>query len=88
MKAPSYYFYMVRCQDDTLYSGITTDLVRRVEEHNSDAKGARYTRARQPVELVYQEVHDSRSSASKREAEVKKYTKQQKEALISQKKSL
>ncbi len=67
-----YFVYMLRCSDDTFYTGIATQLERRVEEHNSSEKGAKYTRARRPVVLVYSEVHPDRSSASKREYEIKK----------------
>ena len=73
---------MVRCADDTLYTGITTDLQRRLEEHNGDDRiGARYTRARRPVVLVYSEQAESRSAAACREAAIKKLTRQQKLAL-------
>ena len=54
--AQSWYVYVVRCRDDSLYTGITTELERRIEEHNHSPKGARYTRARRPVELVYSEA--------------------------------
>jgi len=67
-----YFVYMLKCADDTFYTGIATQLERRVEEHNSSDKGAKYTRARRPVVLVYSEVHPDRSSASKREYEIKK----------------
>jgi putative endonuclease len=67
-----YYVYMLECADGTLYTGITTDLERRVEEHNSSDKGAKYTRMRRPVRLVYSETHEDRSSASKREYHIKK----------------
>ena len=67
-----YYVYMLECADGTLYTGIATDLERRVEEHNSSAKGAKYTRARRPVTLVYSERYEDRSSASKREYAIKK----------------
>ena len=72
MSKTSYYIYMVLCSDDTFYTGITTDLTRRIEEHNSSPKGAKYTKARRPVSLVYSEVHLDRSSASKRECQIKK----------------
>jgi putative endonuclease len=49
-----YWVYMVRCEDDSLYTGLTTDVPRRVQAHNREAKGARYTRARRPVTLVWQ----------------------------------
>jgi len=67
-----YYVYIVKCADETLYTGISTELNRRVEEHNGSDKGAKYTRVRRPVKLVYSEVCPDRSSASKREYEIKK----------------
>jgi len=68
-----WYVYIVECRDKTLYTGITTELERRVEEHNnSDEKGARYTRARRPVKLVYHEIVDSRGEAVKRETAIKR----------------
>ena len=78
-----YYVYILECADNTLYTGITTDLERRVTEHNSSSKGARYTRTRRPVRLVYSEACEDRSSASKREYVIKKsMTKAQKLQLI------
>ena len=74
---------MLRCTDNTLYTGITTNLSRRVFEHNDNKCGAKYTRARQPVHLVYQETFTSRSDAAKREFAIKKLTKDNKELLIS-----
>jgi len=67
-----YYVYIVECADSTFYTGIATDLKRRIEEHNGSDKGAKYTRARRPVSLVYSEEYPDRSSASKREYEIKK----------------
>jgi putative endonuclease len=67
-----YYVYIVQCADETLYTGIATELARRIEEHNHSDKGAKYTRARRPVTLVYHETFEDRSSASKREYEIKK----------------
>jgi len=67
-----YYVYIVQCADDTLYTGIATDLLRRVEEHNGSDKGAKYTRVRRPVHLMYSEEFPDRSLASKREYEIKK----------------
>jgi len=75
--------YIVRCADDSLYTGITTDLERRIHEHNNAKTGAKYTRPRRPVSLVYHEVADSRSHASKREKEIKNLTQQQKLLLIA-----
>ena len=67
-----YFVYMVKCADNTLYTGIATELERRIEEHNGSDKGAKYTRVRRPVSLVYSEEYPDRSSASKREYEIKK----------------
>lgn len=76
--------YVLRCSDDTLYTGVTTDVERRVNEHNQDNKvAAKYTRMRRPVELVYTERCASRSEALKREHGIKKLTRQEKEILIS-----
>lgn len=78
-----YYVYIVKCVDGTLYTGITTALARRVEEHNSSPKGAKYTKNRRPVTLVYSEEHIDRSAASKREYKIKnKMTRVEKLALI------
>jgi len=73
---------MLKCSDDTLYTGITTDLDRRVDEHNNSPKGAKYTRVRRPVELVYSENQKDKSTASKRECEIKKLSRIQKLELI------
>ncbi|QOY53493.1 GIY-YIG nuclease family protein [Candidatus Sulfurimonas baltica] len=73
---------MLKCNDETLYTGITTDLNRRVDEHNSSPKGAKYTRTRRPVELIYFEHHEDKSSASKREYEIKQLSRIQKLELI------
>jgi len=79
-----YYVYIVECADKTLYTGIATELARRVEEHNSSEKGAKYTRVRRPVTLVYSEKYPNRSEASKREYEIKKkMTRVQKLKLIA-----
>ena len=79
----SYFVYILRCSDDTLYTGITTDIKRRVKEHNSSDRGAKYTKLRRPVEVVYSEESESRSSASKREYEIKKLKRQEKMELIN-----
>jgi len=78
-----YFVYMVLCSDNTLYTGITTDLTRRIDEHNFSDRGAKYTKARRPVTLVYQEEYLDRSSASKREYIIKKMTKSNKKLLIN-----
>ncbi|QOR62904.1 GIY-YIG nuclease family protein [Sulfurovum sp. ST-21] len=67
-----YYVYIVQCADETLYTGIATDVERRLEEHNNSEKGAKYTRVRRPVMLVYSEALPDRSSALKREYAIKK----------------
>lgn len=78
-----WYVYMVRCSDESLYTGITKDVERRVEEHNGGGlSGARYTRSRRPVRLVYREILKTRSEAAKREFEIKQLGKEEKEALI------
>jgi putative endonuclease len=77
--------YILRCADNSLYTGVAMDVNRRLEEHNGIEKnGAKYTRARRPVTLVYQESSDSRSAACKREYAIKNLGKLQKEHLISQ----
>lgn len=82
----SWYVYMLRCCDNTLYSGITTDLERRVIEHNTDnKKGAKYTKARRPVELVYKKRCKDRSAAASAEAALRKLTKAEKEILTTTK---
>ena len=82
---PTWFTYIVECRDRSLYTGVTTDLIRRVSEHNGLSgvnKGARYTRSRKPVKLVYSEALQSRSLACQREAQIKKLSRQQKTALI------
>ncbi len=74
--------YLVRCRDNSLYTGIAVNVSRRVAEHNSSAAGARYTRGRRPVVLVYQESVSTRSAALKREHQIKKLPKTAKEALV------
>lgn len=76
--------YMLRCGDGTLYTGITTDTDRRLEEHRS-GKGAKYTRGRGPLELVYSEDCGDKSTALKRELEIKALTREEKVNLIGQK---
>jgi putative endonuclease len=77
----NWFVYMLRCADNTLYTGITTDIQRRVSEHNREQAGAKYTRAKRPVRLVYHESFQNRSQALKREAAIKKLSKKQKETL-------
>lgn len=77
-----WYLYILRCCDGTLYTGITTDVEKRLETHRS-GKGAKYTRGRGPLELVYRETCGSHSDALKREMAVKRLTRIQKEAMIA-----
>jgi len=78
-----WFVYIVRCADDTLYTGVSTDVARRVAEHNAGAPaGARYTRGRRPVVLAYAEVASSRSLALRREREIKALDRTAKLALI------
>lgn len=78
-----YTLYLLRCSDGTLYTGITADLQRRIHEHNTSDKGAKYTRNRRPCIPVYCEQLKSKSAALKREIAIKKMTKAKKEALLS-----
>ncbi len=73
-----WHVYILKCSDSSLYTGITTDIKRRVKEHNFSVKGAKYTRGRRPVECIYTENVDDKSSASKREWEIKKMSKAEK----------
>ena len=82
---PSWFVYLLRCADNSLYTGITTDLNRRLAEHNGENnsnKGARYTRHRRPVCLVYSEILANRASASQREYAIKQLSRTAKEQLI------
>ena len=75
------FVYIVRCADDTLYTGWTTDVARRVAQHNA-GRGARYTRMHRPVTLVYQEEVPDRSAAMRRERAIKKLDRARKERLV------
>lgn len=83
-KSNDWFVYILRCSDKTLYTGITTHLERRLIEHNSKNSITKYTRVRQPVEMVYNENVDSRSNAGKREAFIKSLTRLQKITLIDE----
>lgn len=78
------YVYLVRCSDDTLYCGWTTDLAARLKSHNS-GQGAKYTRSRLPVELVYCEEYEDRREALSREWHIKRMTRGEKTELIGHK---
>ena len=76
--------YILRCSDNSLYTGITKNIAKRLEEHNAGGKlAAKYTRARRPVTLVYEEHASSRSAATKREHEIKQMAKKSKELLVA-----
>ena len=76
-----HFVYILRCGDDSLYTGYTNDIEKRLSVHNS-GKGAKYTRSRLPVELVYYKRVDSKSIGLKLEAKIKKLSKKKKEALV------
>lgn len=73
-----YYLYILKCADKTLYTGITTDIKRRIHEHNKSQLGAKYTKARRPVKLVLSKKFETRSKAAKEEARIKKLTRLEK----------
>ena len=75
------YTYILKCKDDSLYTGWTNDLKERITSHNA-GKGAKYTKARRPVELVYYEEFQTREEAMKREYAIKQLSRKEKEALI------
>ncbi len=77
-----HYVYILECKDKTLYTGWTTDLDKRIKNHN-DGQGAKYTKARRPVTLVYYETYEDKSNALKREYEIKQYSRQDKLKMIS-----
>lgn len=81
-KNQDWFVYILQCSDKTLYTGVTTDIERRIEEHNTGNKGAKYTAARRPVKLLYSEQLDSRSEAQQREHQIKSLTRQLKQQLI------
>lgn len=76
-----YFFYLARCSDDSLYAGSCVDLKEREQKHN-DGTGAKYTRAHRPVKIIYHESFDTLNEALKREAEVKKLSRKEKEKLL------
>ena len=76
-----YYVYLLECQDKTLYCGYTTDIAKRVAKHNQ-GKGAKYTKGRLPVRLVYKEQYNSKTEALKREYDIKHFSRKNKLALV------
>ena len=77
-----WFVYILECNDATYYTGITTDIGRRIQEHE-EGRGAKYTKGRAPLKIVYREECEDRSSASKREMEIKSLSKEDKVALFS-----
>jgi putative endonuclease len=82
MKPYENYTYILRCADGSYYTGWTNDLEKRIEAHNT-GHGAKYTKSRIPVELVYFELHETKEAAMKREYEIKQMTRLEKEKLIA-----
>jgi len=78
-----WHVYILKCKDKTLYTGVTNDLSRRLDEHNNSALGAKYTKARRPVVLVYSKSFKNRSLAQKEEWRIKRLNKEEKELLIT-----
>jgi len=78
-----WYVYIIRCSDKSLYTGVTSDIQRRLKEHNS-GKGGRYTKSRAPVTLVYSEAYKTKSEALSRESQIKRWSRAKKMALIEQ----
>lgn len=79
----NWYVYILECSDGTFYTGITTDLKRRVREHNQTKLGAKYTRVRRPVKLVYHESCENRSDAGKSEYRLRKLPRRSKVELVN-----
>lgn len=77
-----WFVYIVICSDDTFYTGVTTDIQRREEEHNSSNKWAKYTKIRRPVKLIYSSKFETRKEACKEEYRIKQLTRKQKEKII------
>ena len=77
-----YFLYILKCRDGTLYTGISVDLARRIREHNTNSKGAKYTRSRRPVKLVYSKKYRNRSTVSVAESRLKDMARQEKLSLV------
>lgn len=83
-----YFVYILKCNDGTLYTGVTSDLKRRIEEHNSSKLGAKYTKARRPVELIYSEDFKDRSAAQIEESRIKKLSRKEKLFIVKKESAL
>ena len=82
-KLPMWYVYILKCSDNSLYTGVSTDVERRLKEHNAKNSRSKYTRSRQPVELVHTESCASKSEALKRENEIKRLSSKEKRSIIT-----
>ena len=80
-----WYVYILKCSDNTFYTGITTDLKRRLYEHNNSKLGAKYTKGRRPVFLIYSRKKNNKSEASREELRIKKLSREKKKILIANK---
>jgi putative endonuclease len=83
-----WFLYVLQCSDGSYYTGVTTDLNRRLKEHNTSKRGAKYTKTRRPVEIIYSLEYEDRSSAQKFEHRFKQLTRKQKEEVINKVKIL
>ncbi len=77
-----YYVYILRCKDGTFYTGVTNDLIKRIDAHNTKATGAKYTKSRRPVTLVYQKRAKDRSRAQQTEYKIRHLSREEKALLI------
>jgi putative endonuclease len=81
-----WYVYILKCSDKTFYTGVTNDVRRRVEEHNSSKLGSKYAKARRPVKLVYKKSYKNRSLSQKEESRIKTLSRSQKQEIINKNK--
>lgn len=88
MSSPKFSLYILRCADGTLYTGITTDVARRVAEHESGARGAKFLRGKGPLEVVFEQAVGDRAQAQKLEHRIKRLSRAQKIALVERRLSL
>ena len=79
-----WFLYVLQCSDGTYYTGVTTNVDRRLTEHNTSKRGSKYTKSRRPVKLIYSLEYENRSSAQKAEHKFKNLTRKQKQKIISQ----
>jgi len=82
-RSKRWFLYVAECSDKSLYTGITTDIDRRINEHNHSKKGAKYTASRRPVQIVFAKIFESQSSATKAESQFKKLRREEKLKIIN-----